>query len=111
MGRRGRSICAGDRVRIAKAVLEQGLQVGEVAAAFDVSRWSVSRLVRRYREGGPAALGEKSRRPHTSPQRITQLTEQQILGLRTAHGWGPARIGAEVQASGSTVHRVLREYG
>ena len=111
MGRKGRSISAGDRARIVAAVVDHGLPVGEVAIAFEISRRSVSRLLLRYRREGAAGLAERSRRPLYSPQRTASALEQRVVQLRGQLGWGPARIGAMLSLSGSTVHRILCEQG
>lgn len=106
-----KSIAYQDRSRIVAAVLERRMKLGEVAQAFGISRKAVSSFVKRYREGGADGLKEISRRPLRSPARISDSAEGEILRLRSDYGWGAGRIGAVVQLSSSTVHRVLRENG
>jgi transposase len=107
---RGRSIAFENRLRMAEAVVLHGLSIGAVALAYGVSSKSVGRLVRRFRALGAAGLEELSRKPRTSPARKGLDVELQILELRQL-GCGAARIGAAVEASGSTVHRILLAHG
>lgn len=111
MARPGESVGGAERRKVVNAVTVHGLKVGDVAKAHGLSRKTVWRYVRRYREEGEDALRECSRRPHHSPCRISTGAEEAILRLRRERGWGAGRIGAVLQVSGSTVHRVLREHG
>jgi len=49
------------------AVVRDGLSVGEVAAAYGVTRQSIYRWMQRYEEGGLPALAERSHRPQSCP--------------------------------------------
>ena len=69
------------RVVILAVVLE-GRSKSEVARDYGVSRRWVQKLVARYQLEGEAAFEPHSRRPHTSPQRIGQDTEDTIVALR-----------------------------
>ena len=53
------------------AVVVEGRTHAEVAAEYGMSRSWVTRLVARYRAEGDAAFQPQSRRPHTSPTRIS----------------------------------------
>ena len=57
------------RVCLVERVLRDGWSAPEAAAAFHVSVCTVWKWVRRYREGGRAALGDRSSRPHRSRRR------------------------------------------
>jgi transposase len=49
------------------AVVVEGRSKSEVARDYDVSRYWVHQLVKRYQAEGEAAFEPRSRRPHTSP--------------------------------------------
>jgi transposase len=69
------------RVVITAVVLE-GRPKSVVAREYGFSRRWVQILVARYRAGGEAAFEPRSRRPHASPQRTSQATEEVIVALR-----------------------------
>src|SRR5262245_8085704 len=80
------------------AVLADGRAVGEVAAAWGVSRQSVHAWLRRYEEAGLPGLEPRSSRPGSCPQQMSGVVEAGVLELRRAHpGWGPRRILYELQ--------------
>jgi transposase InsO family protein len=64
------------------AVVLEGRSKSEVARDYEVSRWWVQQLVRRYQTEGNAAFTARSRRPHTSPHAITTELEDKIVRLR-----------------------------
>ena len=55
---------------IITAVVVEGRSKSEVARDYDVSRYWVQQLVRRYLAEGEAAYQPRSRRPHTSPHAV-----------------------------------------
>ena len=64
------------------AVVLEGRSKSEVARDYEVSRWWVQQLVRRYETAGSAAFTPRSRRPHTNPHAITAELEDKIVRLR-----------------------------
>jgi transposase InsO family protein len=67
---------------VVTAVRIEGRTKAEVARDYGVSpRW-VYELCRRFDAGGDAALVPRSRRPHRSPQRISEALEDVIVALR-----------------------------
>src|SRR5580704_2510172 len=61
--------------------LRTGRPIKELAASHEVSaRWLFT-LLRRYRLEGPAGLEPRSRRPKTSPTRIADVYEDEIVAL------------------------------
>ena len=64
------------------AVVLEGRSKSEVARDYDVSRYWVHQLVRRYEAEGPAAFEPRSRRPHTNPRAINPALEEAIVRLR-----------------------------
>ena len=64
------------------AVIAGGRGQGGVARIYGVSRSWVSRLAARYRAGGEAAFGPRSRRPKASPRALPDATVALIIALR-----------------------------
>ena len=87
------------REQLAKRVLAGELSLNSAAAEFKLSRQSAAKWVRRFREGGSAALRDLSSRPHRSPRsisaeqvtRIEQLRRQRWTGVHIAQTTGLSR--------------------
>ena len=107
---------------LVQAHLREGRPIGELARSHGVHRSWLYKLLRRYRREGAAGLVPRSRRPHHSPQAMSQDIADTIITLRTqllAEGldagaltiqWHLARRGGEVP-SASSIIRVLRRRG
>jgi transposase InsO family protein len=110
------------------SVVEQRRELVQLAAVAGVNRRALFRgfgvsaktgykwLARAQIEG--AELGDRSRRPHASPQRSGVEIEQAVLAVRDAHpAWGARKIasylrrGGTVPPAASTVHAILRRHG
>lgn len=98
--------------------LRTGRSIKDLAAAHDVSESWLFKLLRRYRLEGPAGLEPRSRRPRTSPTRIADLYEDEIVRIRKELVDGGFDAGAETihfhmatpgreVPSVSTIYRVL----
>src|SRR5262249_51438259 len=75
---------------IITAVVVEGRSKSEVARDYQVSRYWVQQLVRRYAAEGEVAFTPRSRAPHRSPQAVTPEGEEQIVRRRkelTKNGW------------------------
>src|SRR5579863_6384489 len=92
--------------------------IKELASAHGVSESWLFKLLRRYRLEGPAGLEPRSRRPKTSPTRIADLYEEEIVDWRKRLEERGFDAGAEsihfyMSTPGrnvpsiSTIHRVL----
>ena len=75
--------------------LRTGRSVKELAAAHDVSESWLFKLLRRYRLEGPEGLEPRSRRPKTSPTRIADLYEDEIVRVRKELAEAGFDAGAE----------------
>jgi len=92
---------------LCRRVVEDGLTLKLAAASFNVSAKTAGKWFRRYREGGPAALGDRSSRPQrlrrpTSAEQITRvesLRRERWTGIRIAQATGLSR---------ATVSRILQ---
>lgn len=67
---------------VINAVLVEGRSVKEVCEAHDISRSWLYELIARYRELGEEGLKPQSKRPHSSPTRVSAAIEEEILVLR-----------------------------
>ena len=104
------------------AVVLQGRSKSVVARDYGVSRRWVQILVARDLAEGETAFEPRSRRPHTSPQRTSQATEDAIVALRKDLAGNGLDAGAETiawhlrQQAGSapsvaTIWRILSRRG
>ena len=78
--------------------VEAGWSQAEVARRFRVSRPTVSKWWRRYREEGAAGLRDRSSAPRSNPRRTAAALEQRICAVRRSQGFGrtasPGRSGS-----------------
>ena len=72
--------------------VEAGWTQAEVARRFRVSRPTVAKWVRRYREQGEPGLEDRSSAPHRHPRRVPAELERVICAVRRSQGFGPHRI-------------------
>ena len=98
------------RVCLVERVLQDGWSGRDAAAAFHVSSRTVWKWVRRFREGGRAALRDRSSRPHRSPRQLAPVLERRIAQLRSRRRSGP-QIADACGLALSTVGEVLRRLG
>ena len=90
------------RQQIVLSITVQHLSQADTARLYGVSEATVSRLMARWRAEGDAAFELRSRRPHTSPQAISDAVVDLIVNLRgelVAEGWdaGPETIAAKLE--------------
>ena len=109
------------RVAVLKVVSRE-LSVTAAAAAYGISRQQLTRLLRRYRDGGLEALEPRSRRPLTNPRDTPDAVRDRVLALRrelAARGLdaGPVTIAWHLGREGlpvpsvSTIRRALHAAG
>jgi transposase InsO family protein len=67
---------------LVRAVVLEKRSVREVARTHGVSKTWLSELTARYRAGGDAALVARSKRPRSSPSKIADELEDEIVELR-----------------------------
>lgn len=94
----------------------EGERVSALSREYGVSRQTIYKWLRRYKNEGACGLFDRSRRPRRSPNQISPQVERRIIELRQEYGWGGrnlrdllAREGAEVSAA--TVDRVITRNG
>lgn len=99
------------RLRLARAIVEDGWPVARAAERFQVSRTTATRWAERYQALGRAGMADRSSRPLRSPGRTPPPVVRKIVHHRTKKRLGPVQIAALVGVAPSTVHRVLTRVG
>jgi len=94
------------RELLARRVLEQGVTLKLAAASFSVTAKTAAKWVRRYREGGCAALGDRGSRPHRLRCPTPEPQMAAVAALRRQR-WTGYRIAAHTGLSRATVSRIL----
>src|SRR5260370_37511063 len=90
--------------------------------SFGISRQTGYKWLFRYLQADKTpeslreVLSDASRRPHNSPFRVRPDVAEQVLQLRTEHGWGATKLSLALRQAGitgghATVHKILKEHG
>jgi transposase InsO family protein len=87
-----------------------GWPPAHVAEQLGVSRSTVYKWLRRYDQGGDAALADRSSRPIRMPQRTSKRVEQKVLAARRRRKRGAVVLAAELGLNPSTVGRILARH-
>jgi transposase InsO family protein len=107
------------RLRLARLIVDDGWPIVRAAERYDVSwptakRWAIRYLQVRAELGPDAAasvvlagLGDRSSRPHHSPNRTPAPVVRTIVHLRWKQRLGPVAIADRTGLAPSTVHQVL----
>lgn len=82
------------RLKVAQLVVEEGWPISEVAARFQVSWPTVKRWAERYRNG--ESMGDRSSRPHYSPNKIDAKTTRRCISLRLRLREGPVQLACRL---------------
>lgn len=91
--------------------IQDGWTQAEVAESAGVSRATVAKWWRRFREHGEAGLIERSSAAHNHPRATAQPLVDEILALRRTLAAGPHRIAHTLKLAPSTVYAVLKRHG
>jgi transposase InsO family protein len=95
------------RLLLARRVVDEGWPIARAAEHFHVSWPTAKRWASRYAAMGPAGMGDRSSRPHRSPNRTPQPMVRTIVRLRWRHRLSPLAIASRLLMPASTVHAVL----
>jgi transposase InsO family protein len=87
-----------------------GWPAAQVAEQLGVSRATVHKWVRRFAEGGDAALADRSSRPVRMPARTPHWVESRVLAARRRRKRGAVVLAAELGMNPSTVGRILKRH-
>jgi len=94
--------------------------ITDLCEQFGISRKTGYKHLERYALGGLKALGPRSHRPHSFPQRTDAEVEALVLAERRLHRtWGPKKLhtvlqtkhGLEAPPARSTIGEILRRHG
>lgn len=107
------------RYRAVLEVLEEGVSVTEAARRYGVVRQTVHTWLCRCAEDGLGGLADRPSRPASCPHQMPAVVEARIVAMRRGHpGWGPSRIGWELERAGvvplpgrPAVYRALVRHG
>lgn len=87
-----------------------GWPPAQVAEQLGISRATVYKWLRRYDEGGDAALSDRSSRPIRTPARTSAKVEHDVLAARRRRKRGAVVLAAELGLNPSTVGRILARH-
>ncbi len=109
-----------ERLRFVARLLE-GEAMSDVCRAFGISRKTGYKLLNRYREEGPLALCDRSRRPVRYANQLPEQVERLIVDLKRGKPhWGARkirellvrRLAGDVRVPAtSTIHAVMDRHG
>jgi transposase InsO family protein len=96
-----------------------GANISELCRRFGISRKTGNKWLARYLQEGLSGLLDRSRRPHSSPRKVPQTVEGEVLALRKKHpAWGGRKLRARLHALGkvevpsaSTITAILERNG
>ena len=104
------------RREFVRLAMQEGVNRRELCRRFGIHPDTGYKWLNRWQ--ADKALRDRSRRPHTSPQRTDNELEGRILAVRDAHSaWGARKIARCLEREGvdspavSTVHEILRRSG
>jgi transposase InsO family protein len=111
VGHRRAALTPFGRRLLVDRVLTGGWTQAAAAAATGVSRATVTKWVKRFREEGLPGLEDRSSAPHHRPHALPPAAVERILRARRRTGDGPHRLGPKLGHPRSTVYGVLRRHG
>jgi len=97
----------------------EGESIVWLAERYGVSRKTIYKWIERHASEGMAGLQDRSRAPHSSPQRLSEEMVARIIAARQRWGWGPRKLIVKLAQAApdqkvpaaSTVAELLRSKG
>jgi len=108
-----------ERREFVKLAMLAGANKSELCRRFGISRSKGDKWLKRYQREGEKGLVDRSRRPHRSPLRSSQLSEAEVLRIRDGsnNAWGGRKIWKVMEDEGwpevpcpSTITAILRRH-
>lgn len=98
------------REQLARAVVVERCTLQAAAGRFEVSAKTAAKSVRRFRDGGPQALSDRSSHPRRCYRPTSTTLTEKVLALRRLrhNGW---RIACETGLSPAIISRILGRAG
>ncbi|WP_376767570.1 IS481 family transposase [Leptospira weilii] len=109
-----------EKVKFIAAVCNGSVSITSLCETFGISRKTGYKWLNRYRQEGPNGLLDRSKSPHTNPNRVSFAEERFILALRKRHPtWGPKKLLVILEKdnpeitwpSASTIGNILQKRG
>jgi len=102
----------GIRLQVVRDALEKGIK--PTARFYKMSKNTVKKWVKRYKEHGTKGIKEKSRASHHIPHKTSKDIEKMVLSHRESKpGWGAKRLKRDfnIPCSHGAITRILKEHG
>jgi transposase InsO family protein len=91
------------RLEFAQLANREGTNMSQLCRRFGISRTTGYKWLRRYRQQGKDGLKDRSRRPHTSPNKTPRHVEDAVCEVRREHpAWGGRKIRAVLKRHADT---------
>ena len=82
-----------EKIKYIQAWLTGDYTVSELCLAFQISRTTGHKLIRKYEKEGINCFHEKSKRPNSNPNKTNDEIEKFIISLKNKHPlWGAKKI-------------------
>ena len=95
---------ASEQQRFIRAWLRGEETVADLCRRFGISRKTGYKRINRFKTGGLAGLGDRSRAPHTHPNATPVAVAQAVIAMKRAHPtWGPKKVIAMLATAQPTV--------
>ena len=107
---KGRLTVYGRSVLVQRVLIE-GWRPALAAEAAGVSRATVYKWLRRYRDEGLEGLQDRTSAPRRRPRALPDDRVARILRARVRLAYGPHRLAALLRCPRSTIYAVLRRHG
>jgi transposase InsO family protein len=117
MAHRNARLGPAGRRQLVHLMISEGMSERQAAACLSVSPCTAHRWKARWLAAGAierrsgAWAGDRSSRPHRSPNRTPSQVEARVCAERERTGWGPRLIAGQVGVAASTVHAILKRHG
>lgn len=98
----------------------QGEKMTDLCEEYGISRPTGYKFLNRFKENGFTALGDSSRRPHSSPSKVDPLIEELIIDIKGKYPtWGPKKLKIRLELlypnlcipAASTIGLILSRHG
>jgi transposase InsO family protein len=100
-----------DWIKLYQEVKDAGI----VCRRCGISRPTLRKWLKRYAEEGIAGLKELSRKPHSSPKKVSDQQEKLLLSIRNERKLGVRRVQSEIKRlydislSLATIHKIFKK--
>ena len=86
------------RLEFVTLAMRENANISSLCRRFGVSRTTGYKWIRRYKADGKEGLKDRSRRPHSSPNKTSDRIEEAVCAVRRQHpGWGGRKIHKVLQ--------------